>query len=397
MRFEYGALPWEMLGRRPVMITLTYPGKDWELWVEDARELDRHREAFRSRWTRRFGSPIGVWVTEFQKRGAPHLHMYMALPDAVSEGEYIGLQKRTMERRRLERDMGRYAARGQMRAPKGEFSMWLRTAWWEIVGSGSRNHHGRGVDIATAFFSDRAEAEANRIRVADYFWRESGKWQQKRPPEGFGGLRFYGRWGGNQGFKPIVTEAQVDERTGLELRRVLLRWQQQKRREEARRGGWDYRKRGGGSRGRDGLTVFDVNGRSGSLDFSAGRTTWPARRQQGRSCGATSTALATATSGPGRSSSTSRTRIFRQTSRPMTGRMIHGPSRRPSGLVRRPKSSECSKLPPPRKPRSKLRSCGPRTAVRENRGRPQPEQGTCDEAGRRATANGRSVPLLAGG
>jgi hypothetical protein len=72
------------------MITLTYTG-DWDVWVGDARELHKHREALRSRWTRRFGTPIGVWVTEFQKRGAPHLHMYMALPDEVSDKEYLGL------------------------------------------------------------------------------------------------------------------------------------------------------------------------------------------------------------------------------------------------------------------------------------------------------------------
>jgi hypothetical protein len=29
MRFEFGALPWELLGRRPVMITLTYP-REWD-------------------------------------------------------------------------------------------------------------------------------------------------------------------------------------------------------------------------------------------------------------------------------------------------------------------------------------------------------------------------------
>jgi hypothetical protein len=261
MRFEYGALPWELLGKRPVMITLTYPG-DWETWVGDSRELHRHREALRSRWERRFGTPIGVWVTEFQTRGAPHLHMYLALPDEVSDEEYLGLQKRTMKRRQDERTLGRYEARRRMRAPKGEFSMWLRTAWWQIVGSESKRHHGRGVDIATAFFSDKAEAEANRIKVAGYFWRESGKWKQKQAPEGFGGLKFYGRWGGNRGFEPVVTEAEVDERTGLELRRILVRWQQQKMRDAARRGRWEYRKGKGGSHGRDGLTVFDVNGRA---------------------------------------------------------------------------------------------------------------------------------------
>jgi hypothetical protein len=167
-----------------------------------------------------------------------------------------------MERRHAERRLGRYEARRQMRAPQGEFSRWLRTAWWEIVGSELKAHHTRGVDIAPAFFSDKAEAEANPIGVADYFWRESGKWQQMQAPEDFGGMRFYGRWGDKQGFKPIVTEAQVNERTGQELRRVLVRCQHQKMRDAAERGGWEYQRGKGGSRGRDGLTVFDVNGRA---------------------------------------------------------------------------------------------------------------------------------------
>ncbi len=36
MRFEFSALPWEMLGSRPAMITLTYPG-DWQTYVPDSR------------------------------------------------------------------------------------------------------------------------------------------------------------------------------------------------------------------------------------------------------------------------------------------------------------------------------------------------------------------------
>lgn len=259
MRFDFGALPWEMLGRRPVMITLTYPG-EWEVWVPDARVLAKHREAFRSRWQRHFGSPIAVWVTEFQTRGAPHLHLYMALPDSVSEAEYRGFQKRTMKRRQLERRVGAYEARRRLRAPTGEFAMWLRTVWWEIVGSEDPRHHGRGADIAAAFFSDQAEASANRVRVADYFWRESGKWAQKNPPDGFGGLSFYGRWGGKQGFNPMVTESELDERVGLEIRRVLRRMMLGKRREVAKLYGRKVTPRESRSRGRDGLTVFGVDG-----------------------------------------------------------------------------------------------------------------------------------------
>lgn len=260
MRFQFSALPWEMLGKRPAMITLTYPG-DWDLWVENSRELARHREAFKERWRRKFGTLVGVWVVEFQRRGAPHLHLYVGLPDEVSDDEYRGLQARTMRRRRREADVGKFEARKRERAPSGEFAMWLRTAWWEVVGSELAAHHGRGVDIAVAFFSSEAESMANRAKVAEYFWRESGKWAQKNPPDGFGSLKFYGRWGQKVGFNPVVSELELDEQVGLELRRMLRRLQQQKMREMAERTGRKYNKRAGGSRGRDGLTVFDVDGR----------------------------------------------------------------------------------------------------------------------------------------
>jgi hypothetical protein len=81
------------------MITLTYPG-DWQLYVPNSRVLHRHREAFRTRWSKRFGMPIGVWIVEFQRRGAPHLHMYLALPASVTDDDYRGLQERTMRRKR---------------------------------------------------------------------------------------------------------------------------------------------------------------------------------------------------------------------------------------------------------------------------------------------------------
>lgn len=259
MRFEFGALPWELLGKRPVMVTLTYP-PEWELWVPDARALHRHREALKERWRRRYGTPMGVWVTEFQRRGAPHLHMYLALPDEVSDEEYVGLRRRTIRRKILERKLGRHDARRRVRAPQGEFSMWLRTAWWDIVGSELRAHHGRGVDIATAFFSEQAEEQANRTRVAEYFWRESGKWAQKIPPEGFGGMRFYGRWGNKQGFTPLVSTTELNEAVGLELRRMMRRMMRGKMQEAATRTGRPVPRNAGRSRGRDGLTVFGVDG-----------------------------------------------------------------------------------------------------------------------------------------
>ena len=259
MRFEFSALPWELLGHRPVMLTLTYPG-EWDLWVPNSAVLRRHREAFKERWRRRWGPPIGAWVVEFQTRGAPHLHLYLALPDQVSDSEYLGLQKRTIRRKADERRMSSYEARSRMRAPRGEFGMWLRTAWWEVVGSELKAHHGRGVDIATAFFSEQAESEANRVRVGEYFWRESGKWKQKTPPEGFGGLKFYGRWGQKQGFNPVVSTDVLNERVGLELRRMMRHLMRVKQLEAAARTGRKVPRNAGKSRGRDGLTVFGIDG-----------------------------------------------------------------------------------------------------------------------------------------
>lgn len=91
--------------------------------------------------------------------------------------------------------------------------------------------------------------------------RESGKWAQKDPPEGFGSLRFYGRWGQKLGFNPVVSEQELDEQVAMELRRIMRRLQKQKMRENAERSGRQVNKRAGGTRGRDGLTVFDVDGR----------------------------------------------------------------------------------------------------------------------------------------
>jgi hypothetical protein len=96
--------------------------------------------------------------------------------------------------------------------------------------------------------------------VAEYFWRESGKWAQKIPPEGFGGMRFYGRWGNKQGFTPQVATTELTEAVGLELRRMMRRMMLGKMRENAAQTGRRVPRNAGRSRGRDGLSVFGTDG-----------------------------------------------------------------------------------------------------------------------------------------
>jgi hypothetical protein len=270
MRWEFSGLPWELLGPRPALITLTYPG-DWRVWCADARTFVRHRKALRERWVRHWGQPIGIWVVEFQprpdqpehKRNAPHLHAYVGLPDGMEEREYRMLQRRTVARRQATRDRGKYAANGGTRPVYGDFSWWLRKAWWEIVGSEDPAHHAWGVDIATAFWSERAEQSADRMQTADYFWRESGKYEQKKAPEGFGGLGWYGRWGKELGFNPSTTTLDdVPDAVYYGFRRMVEDFRYHKLCETARKQRaagrtwrWPRRRL---SRFRDGVTIFDL-------------------------------------------------------------------------------------------------------------------------------------------
>lgn len=253
MRYLFSGLPWVMLGERVALVTLTYPAK-WRAVAEDARAVVRQRKAFEMRWRRRWGDLFGVWIMEFQprlrrpaeERQAPHIHMYVKLPDEVSDDEYRGFQRRTLDRRRREKEVGKYAARGGVKPLDGVFGGWLLRSWFEIVGSNDPKHRRRGGDITTAFWSDEAEANADRVRIAEYFWEESGKKGQKQPPEDFGSLAFYGVWGGAEGFKLKEEVSALERDVFVRSRRVYRRLMEIKMHRK-------YRQRGKQMKG---LTVY---------------------------------------------------------------------------------------------------------------------------------------------
>jgi hypothetical protein len=231
MRRLFASLPWEVLGPRPAMISLTYPG-EWQRWVPDGRVWDGHRRALERRWVRRWGEPlVGVWAKEFQGSGRPHLHLYVGLPSAMSADDYLGLRRRTLLRHRLEWHHGKYEGRRRLPAIGGryggEFAMWLRTAWSEVVGTQGvvQHHHARGADVAVFFWSDEVAETADRTRVAGYLAAEASKWRQKQPPEGFAGVgHYFGRWGRRAGFNPVVEEIVIDRAVAWEAERRLARW-----------------------------------------------------------------------------------------------------------------------------------------------------------------------------
>ena len=239
MRRLFVSLPWELVGPRPALVSLTYPGT-WQPWVPTGRVWEAHRRAFERRWVRRWREPlVGVWVKEFQTSGRPHLHLYVGLSSSMSAEDFAGLRERTLLRHRLEHEHGRYEGR-RLTPPVGlpyggEFGTWLRVAWADIVGTSGPDkgpfgldpgaHDIRGVDVAVVFWSDEAEATTDRTAVAQYLARETGKWRQKQPPPGFSRIgRYYGVWGRSVGFRPETTTTALDPDVAAEVDARLTRW-----------------------------------------------------------------------------------------------------------------------------------------------------------------------------
>lgn len=190
-------------GWRPAMVTLTLPG-EWESLAPDAATFWRYVEALKMRWRRRWGRPIaGVWKKEYQRRGAPHLHVYCAVPASRT------------------------------------FQDWLSRAWYEIVGSGDERHlrAGTGVDWREGirasdpkrlgvYFAKRASAH-NTAASKEYqhavpmLWMASG-----------GGGRFWGVWGLDR----ATADVELDRVQFVQLRRLMRRHvDSQGRRAERRR------------------------------------------------------------------------------------------------------------------------------------------------------------------
>lgn len=213
MRWRFSTLPWATLGDRLAMVTLTYPRE----FPMDGLAVRRHRAMWYRRWRRQWGELRGAWVLEFQERGAPHIHTYVSLPQAMKAQEREGMRGYTNE--------------------------WALETWSGIVGSGDPLHAKWGVNVRPCFFG---EAERSIERISDYFWKESGKLSQKQAPEGYTGLgRAWGIWG----MTPIEHEVVLSRDSFVAIRRPLRQLRQKKvqRKIRSRRSG-------------DGLFVTGIDG-----------------------------------------------------------------------------------------------------------------------------------------
>lgn len=172
------------------MVTLTYPG-EWESVAFSSTIVKKHLSAWRLRFGRAFGySPAAVWKMEYQRRGAPHFHILMAIPES--------------------------------RSKKGiPFPEWLSKSWANVVNHPDAEqkqlHTLAGTAIDT--YSDKWTS-FDRRKAAWYFakhgaFKGSKEYQHIVPEivmQNGGPGRFWGFWGLHEHTiqVPIAREHQID-------------------------------------------------------------------------------------------------------------------------------------------------------------------------------------------
>lgn len=193
---------------RPGLVTLTYPG-DWEAVAPDGRTVKRHLDAFRRAWARDIGPVRGAWKLEYQRRGAPHFHLFMPCPTGMVD---------------IRTGRGRGSSSGSV-----PFPLWVSVTWARIVGAtgAERERHlsaGTGVDygegdrcsdpqrLAVYFSKHNAPGRSSKAyqHLIPDSWREPGK----------GPGRYWGVWG----LKPCEATTEVDRVTAVDTVRLLRSW-----------------------------------------------------------------------------------------------------------------------------------------------------------------------------
>jgi len=187
-------------GRVPAMITLTYPG-DWEVVAPDGVSVKRHMVLWRKRFQREYGEAARyIWKLEFQRRGAPHIHLWMAPP--MSPG----------------------------RSGRG-FAQWLSETWAQIVDHPDAAQKARHRLAGTAIDVRNGLRAFDPKRLAIYFTKHASpnlngdKEYQHIVPElwrqpGRGPGRFWGVYG----LIKAVAIVEVAQDVYLAARRIMRRW-----------------------------------------------------------------------------------------------------------------------------------------------------------------------------
>jgi hypothetical protein len=182
----------------PAMIVLTYPG-DWLPVARRGQDVKRHMAVFRRRWERAWGRAelLALWKLEFQRRGAPHVHLFTVPPAGLTAD---GLT----------------------------FKEWLSQTWAAIVAHPDPEQYRRHVLAGTGVDYAEGLRAKDPKRLAVYFTKHgiyAAKEYQNHPPDewlepGCGPGRYWGYWGLERRIEPV----EVSGRDALTAARAMRRW-----------------------------------------------------------------------------------------------------------------------------------------------------------------------------
>ena len=187
-------------GRVPAMVTLTYPG-DWEVVAPEGASVKRHMVLWRKRFQREYGEPARyIWKLEFQRRGAPHIHLWMAPPMTPGRS-------------------GR------------SFAQWLSESWAQVVDHPDPVQKARHRLAGTAIDVRSGLKACDPKRLAIYFTKHSSpnldgdkEYQHIVPERWRQPGRGPGRFWGVYGLKKAVAVVEVAQDAYLAARRIVRRW-----------------------------------------------------------------------------------------------------------------------------------------------------------------------------
>lgn len=161
------------------MMTLTYPDK----WPNDGKEVKKNLRAMLSR-LRRLDSDINyLWFLEFQKRGAPHIHLLLTT-------------KSTKERKR-----------------------WLSQAWHDIVNDEEHEKH----LAAGTNWTQMRKVDGGRRYAVKY----AGKMRQKEVPALYQNVGRF--WGHSKAVKPEPMFKPIEIYSLEQMKHYLQRWSEAER------------------------------------------------------------------------------------------------------------------------------------------------------------------------
>lgn len=200
------------LALRLPMTTLTYPG-DWLTVAPTGKAVKRHLLAFYKRFSRAWGFEwMGIWKLEFQRRGAPHIHLWGPEP----EGAAGDLASMTKVRRR--------AAVGDGLA----YRQWLSVVWADIVGHPDPEQRRRHQLAGTAVDFREGERMRDPRRLAVYFTKHGSygakEYQNQVPKEWAEPGKGPGRFWGYRGLESAAVAVEIDPAAAVWAARLLRRY-----------------------------------------------------------------------------------------------------------------------------------------------------------------------------